>query len=100
MPLLLKKHRSSPPFELWSVRKIRPGAFGGRRWPDSHLLSCRTRLSGAEVTSPMEGVTGMMAWLSHVPGCSRGGLYGPANIDFPFVGKLRLQRAGADSLFC
>ena len=53
-----------------------------RRWPDSHLLSCRTRLSGAEVTSPMEGVTGTMAWLSHVPGCSRGGLYGPENIDF------------------
>ncbi len=41
----------------------------------------------------MEGVTGMMARLRHVPGCSRGGLYGPANIDFPFVGKLRLQRA-------
>ena len=57
-------------------------------WPDSHLLSYRTRLSGAEVTSPveawLEGVTGTMsmAWLSHVPGCSRGGLYGPENIDF------------------
>ena len=47
--------------------------------------ACRTRLSGAEVTSPMEGVTGMMARLRHVPGCSRGGLYGPANIDFRFV---------------
>ena len=46
------------------------------------LLSCRTRLSGAEVTSPMEGVTGMMAWLGHVPGSSRAGLYGPANIAF------------------
>ena len=41
----------------------------------------------------MEGVTGMMARLRHVPGCSRGGLYGPANIDFRFVYKLRLQRA-------
>ena len=41
----------------------------------------------------MEGVTGTMAWLSHVPGCSRAGLYGPANIDFRFVSQLRLQRA-------
>ena len=41
----------------------------------------------------MEGVTGMMAWLSHVPGCSRGGLYGPENIDFRFVSELPLQRA-------
>ena len=41
----------------------------------------------------MEGVTGMMARLGHVPGCSRGGLYGPANIDFRFVMQLRLQRA-------
>ena len=64
-----------------------------RRWPDSHLLSYRTRLSGAEVTSPMEGVTGMMAQLSHMPFCSRAGLYGLANIDFPFVSELRLQRA-------
>ena len=39
----------------------------------------------------MEGVTGMMTWLSHVPGCSRGGLYGPENIDFRFVSQLRLQ---------
>ena len=42
----------------------------------------------------MEGVTGTMARLSHVPGCSRAGLYGPANIDFRFVSQLRLQRAG------
>ena len=41
----------------------------------------------------MEGVTGMMAQLRHVPGCSRGGLYGPANIDFRFMSHLRLQRA-------
>ena len=41
----------------------------------------------------MEGVTGMMARLSHMPGCSWAGLYGPANIDFPFVTQLRLQRA-------
>ena len=46
----------------------------------------------------MEGVTGMMAWLSHVPGCSRAGLYGPANIDFRFVSKLRLQRASKTAL--
>ena len=54
-----------------------PHAPRRRRWPESHLLSCRTRLSGAEVTSPMEAVTGMMARLGHVPGCSRTGLYGP-----------------------
>ena len=48
-------------------------------------MSCRTRLSGAEVTSPMEGVTGTMAWLSHVPGSPQGGLYRPANSDFRFV---------------
>ena len=41
----------------------------------------------------MEAVTGMMARLGHVPGCSRAGLYGPANIDFRFVYELRLQRA-------
>ena len=41
----------------------------------------------------MEGVTGMIARLRHVPGCSRGGLYGPANIDFRFVGQ-------ADSYGC
>ena len=38
-------------------------------------MSYRTRLSGAEVTSPMEGVTGMMAWLGHVPRSARRGLY-------------------------
>ena len=43
----------------------------------------------------MVGVTGTMAWLSHVdvPGYSQSGLYGPANIDFRFVGKLPLQQA-------
>ena len=41
----------------------------------------------------MDGVTGMLAWLSHVPVGSRVGLYWPANIDFRFVEKLRLQRA-------
>ena len=30
-------------------------------------VSCRTRVSGALVTCPMEGVTGMMAGLGHVP---------------------------------
>ena len=63
-------------------------------WPDSHLLSYRTRLSGAEVTSPMEGVTGTMAWLGHMPRRPRGG---PRELGtvyfFRFVGKLRLQRA-------
>ena len=48
-------------------------------------MSCRTRLSGAEVTSPMEGMTGTIAWLSHVPGSPQGGLYRPANSDFRFV---------------
>ena len=56
-------------------------------------------MSGACEASPMEGVTGTMSWLSHVPGCSRAGLYGPANIDFPFVYELRvatsLSRAAA-----
>ena len=41
----------------------------------------------------MEGVAGTMAWLSHVPGCSRAGLYGYATVDFRFVRQLRLQRA-------
>ena len=40
----------------------------------------------------MDGVTGMLAWLSHVPVGSRVGLYWPANIDFRFVSELRLQR--------
>ena len=31
--------------------------------PTAHLLSCRTRVSGASVTCPMEGVTGTMAGL-------------------------------------
>ena len=42
----------------------------------------------------MEGVTGTMAWLSHVPGCSRAGLYGPANIDFRFVKGGVLKNTG------
>ena len=50
-------------------------------------------MSGAREASPMEGVTGTVAWLSQVPGCSRAGLYGPANIDFPMSLQLRLQRA-------
>ena len=33
----------------------------------------------------MEGVTGTMTWLSHVPGYSRSGLYGPANTGFRCV---------------
>ena len=41
----------------------------------------------------MDGVTGMLAWLSHVPVGSRVGLYWPANIDFRFVSELRLQQA-------
>ena len=45
----------------------------------------------------MDGVTGMLAWLSHVPVGSRVGLYWPANIDFRFVSHLRLQRAGSAS---
>ena len=36
-------------------------------------MSYRTRLSGAEVTSPMEGVTGMMARLSHMQRVAVGG---------------------------
>ena len=48
----------------------------------------------------MEGVTGMMARLRHVPGCSRGGLYGPANIDFRFVYELRLQQANTWFKLC
>ena len=63
------------------------------RAPDSRVLHDNTWLSGAEVTSPMVGVTDTMAWLSHVPSCSRAGLYGPASIDFRFVSELRLQRA-------
>ena len=32
----------------------------------------------------MEGVTGTMAWLGHVPARRRGGVYGHADIDKPF----------------
>ena len=47
----------------------------------------------------MEGVTGMVARLGHVPGCSWAGLYGPANIDFRFVYELRLQQAARQTEF-
>ena len=43
----------------------------------------------------MEGVTGMMAQLGHVPGCSREGFYGPANIDFQ-TAEERQRREGSD----
>ena len=46
--------------------------------PDSHLLSCRTSVSGASVTCLMEGVTSTMAGLGRVPRSSQGGLYGHA----------------------
>ena len=42
-------------------------------------------MSGAHEASLMEDVAGTMAWLSHVPGCSRAGLYGYATVDFRFV---------------
>ena len=41
----------------------------------------------------MEGVTGTMAWLSHVPDCSRAGLYGPANIDFRIPDLAEMEAA-------
>ena len=41
----------------------------------------------------MEGVTGMMTRLGHMPGCSRAGLYGPENLDFRLLKQLQLQRA-------
>ena len=47
------------------------------------LRSCTSgrlaSLSGAEETSPMEGVTGTMAGLGHVPRWPRRGRYGHAN---------------------
>ena len=46
----------------------------------------------------MEGVTGMMARLGHVPASPQGGLYRPANSDFRFVAQLRLQRAASPRL--
>ena len=46
---------------------------GGLTATCDNLLSCRTRLSGAEVTSPMEGVTGTLVWLGHMPRRPRGG---------------------------
>ena len=48
----------------------------------------------------MEGMTGTIAWLSHVPGSPQGGLYRPANSDFPFVTQLRLQRADGRATAC
>ena len=38
----------------------------------------------------MEGVTGMMAWLGHVPGRCRGGVYGHADIDKSFFWNVQL----------
>ena len=57
-----------------------------RRRRGSHLLSCRTRASGALVTCPMEGMTDTMAGLGSVPWSSRGGLYGHA-LYFFFVSR-------------
>ena len=41
-------------------------------------------MSGAFEAIPMDGVTGMLAWLGHVPGRCRGRVYGHADIDKPF----------------
>ena len=76
--LLLKKHRSSPPFELWSGHKQSLHDISGRRRPESHLPSSRTRPTGACEASPMEGVSGTMAWLGHGPRWRRGDVYGHA----------------------
>ena len=46
----------------------------GRRLPDSRLLSCGMRLSGADEASPLEGLTGPMGRLGHVPLWPRRGL--------------------------
>ena len=48
----------------------------------------------------MEGVTGMMTWLGHVPGRCRGGVYGHADIDKPFfciVSVFEMEAAGVRS---
>ena len=52
------------------------GCRGGHRQP------CRARLSGAFVTSPLEGVTGLTSWLSHGPDGSRGGREGYGVVPF------------------
>ena len=43
----------------------------------------------------MEGVTGMMAWLGHVPGSCLGGVYGHADIDKPFFSYRTLRKTAA-----
>ena len=46
----------------------------------------------------MDGVTGMLAWLGHVPGRCRGRVYGHVDIDKPFfrivyVAEMEVARA-------
>ena len=80
-------------------------SMGMRQRPDRHLSSCWALPTGALAASPMEGVTGMMAWLSHVPGSPQGGLDRPANIEFSFrvtatvaTSQLRAPRPGVAPL--
>ena len=47
---------------------VHRGRASGRRRRDSRTVSCRPSLSGAPVTSPMEGVSGTMGWLGGGPG--------------------------------
>ena len=41
----------------------------------------------------MKGVTGMMAWLGHVPGKQRCGLYGHGDIDFRILSLAEMEAA-------
>ena len=50
--------------------------LGTARQPESHLSSSRASPTGALASSPMEVVTGTMAWLGHVPRWRRRGLHG------------------------
>ena len=43
----------------------------------------------------MKGVTGMMAWLGHVPGKQRCGLYGHGDIDFRIPDLAEMEAASA-----
>ena len=63
------KRRKSSPY-MYDPRR--------RRLPDSHLLSCRTRVSGALETCLMESMTGTVAGLGCVPRSSQGELCGHA----------------------
>ena len=67
------------------------------------MLSCRASLSGAHEASPMEGVTGTMAWLGCVPGKRRGGLEPVEHLPFfriPDLAEMEAASFTRVAVFC